>query len=144
MQDLGAEPSRQYPLHQYQEQEATQTNPWLRQYPEQRGAGHRFQQEPNQTNPCSALFNIIINIGGAPSQTACIQRAPTDPNSIEVNINNAEPAAQRNDAILQTHDRQIPQNQTGGHVDSTGQLVANQAPVASYQVASCFRLLGLE
>ena len=99
---------------------------------------HRFRQEPSQTNPCSALFNIIINVGGAPSQTSCIQHDPTNPNSVQVNINNAEPASQRNDAILQTHDRQTPQNQIRGHVDNTGQVVAIQAPVAGYQVVGCF------
>ena len=125
MQDLGAVRSQQYPLHQY---------------PEQRGEDHRFQQEPSQTNPCSALFNIIINIGGVPSQAACIQHDPTNPNGVQVNINNAEPASQRSDAILATHDRPTPQNQTGGHVDNTGQMATIQAPIANYRVVGCFQL----
>ena len=153
MQDFGAERSQQYPLHQYQEhraashrlqQERHQNNPNLHQYPQQGGTEHRFQQRLNQTNPCSALFNIIINIGGAPSQTACIQHDRFNPNSIEVNINNAEPASQRNDAIVPTHGRQTPQNQNEGHMDNTGQVVAIQAPTTSYQVVRCFPLYGVE
>eukprot|EP00112_Aurelia_sp_Birch-Aquarium-sp1_P000912 Seg109.2 transcript_id=Seg109.2/GoldUCD/mRNA.D3Y31 product="hypothetical protein" protein_id=Seg109.2/GoldUCD/D3Y31 len=121
MQDLGAANARneRYPL-----QSAVPI-----------AGSQRFQQEPNQTNPCSALFNIIINIGGAPSQTACIQHDPTNPNSIQLNINNAGPASQRNDANLPTHERQTTQYQREGHVDNTGQVAALQAPVVGYQVS---------